>query len=346
MLARAFRSTRTYYWIIQGAGLAWLLGSFLVLSYYGVEDLIAGVDSSVFSLVFVGMVTVLDRIFTFYNPKSGKILILLALPLALSFLLIFIHKLTMAWIFVDYLDYVDFLKQNLYLRWAILALAGVMISLIAMLVSRLEEQEQSQDRELHMLELSKEAELSQLRQQLQPHFLFNSLNSISALVVSQPEKAREMVLLLSDFLRGTIRKDLKSWTTLSEELEYLEMYFQIEKVRFGHRLKVEFDISDDSRELQIPQLLIQPLLENAIKHGLYGVRGDVQIRVQARVESPYLLVKLQNPYDSEVPQQKGLGFGLSSVKRRLFLLFGRNDLLSTLSEENIFTVTLKIPQPK
>ena len=155
-----------------------------------------------------------------------------------------------------------------------------------------------------------------------------------------------MVLLLSDFLRGTIRKDLKSWTTLSEELEYLEMYFQIEKVRFGHRLKVEFDISDDSRELQIPQLLIQPLLENAIKHGLYGVRGEVQIRVQARVESPYLLVKLQNPYDSEVPQQKGLGFGLSSVKRRLYLLFGRNDLLSTLSEENIFTVTLKIPQPK
>ena len=197
-----------------------------------------------------------------------------------------------------------------------------------------------------MMELSREAELSQLRQQLQPHFLFNSLNSINALVVSQPQKARQMVLQLSDFLRGTIRKDLKAWLSLEEELSFLKLYLEIEKVRFGHRLQVEIDVPDQILEMKIPQLLIQPLLENSIKHGLYGVTGEVMISLKAFKEQNYLILKLTNPFDPESPSPGGTGFGLSSVERRLYLLFGRNDLLEKSSENSLFSIQLKIPQLK
>nr|WP_290427062.1 histidine kinase [Algoriphagus limi] len=318
----------------------------MILRHYEIETFKALIDAGIFTLLFVGLVTVLDRIFTFYNPKSGNMILLLILPLILSFLVVLLHRFSAGLAFSEEAEYLDFLKQHFYLRWAILALAALMITLLAMVVSRLEQQEETKNRELHMMELSKEAELSQLRQQLQPHFLFNSLNSISALVISQPDRAREMVIMLSDFLRGTIRKDLKTWTTLKEELDYLQMYLEIERVRFGHRLEVLFEISPDSEELKIPQLLIQPLLENAIKHGLYGVTGEVKIHLSSRKEQHYLVVQIENPYDPENPPQKGTGFGLSSLRRRLYLLFGRNDLLSTSEEGTSFSVNLKIPQPK
>ncbi|NVJ86361.1 MAG: histidine kinase [Algoriphagus sp.] len=331
---------------MQGAGLVWFLGTFLILRNYEIETFQALIDAGIFTLLFVGMVTVLDRIFTFYNPKSGNMILLFILPLILSFLVVLLHRFSSAFAFADDLEYLEFLGQHFYLRWAILALAAMMITLLAVVMSRLEQQEETKNRELHMMELSKEAELSQLRQQLQPHFLFNSLNSISALVMSQPERAREMVVMLSDFLRGTIRKDLKAWTSLKEELEYLQMYLEIERVRFGHRLEVLFEISPDSEKLKIPQLLIQPLLENAIKHGLYGVTGEVKIHLSSKKDQHYLVIQIDNPFDPETPSQKGTGFGLSSLRRRLYLLFGRNDLLTTQKEGSDFSVNLKIPQPK
>ena len=99
-----------------------------------------------------------------------------------------------------------------------------------------QEQSEQEVRKQDAEKLTKEAELFKLRQQLQPHFLFNSLNSINALIGSRPQEARKMVQQLSDFLRGTIRKEEHQWVTLKEELQYLQLYLDIEKVRFGHRL--------------------------------------------------------------------------------------------------------------
>lgn len=271
---------------------------------------------------------------------------LLILPLGLSLVGVLFHRYFLQWVFDDNIDYRSFLKSHFYLRWLVLAIVQVMVTLLAIVVSRLEQQEESQKREMHILELSKEAELTQIRQQLQPHFLFNSLNSINALVVSQPQKAREMVLQLSDFLRGTIRKNHQEWITLEEELAYLKMYLDIEKVRFGHRLEVEFDMDKEALEMKLPQLLIQPLLENAIKHGLYGVTGDVKILLKGHKVNNYLVMEGTNPYDPETPSPEGTGFGLSSVERRLYLLFGRSDLLKKEGENGVFTVQLRIPQLK
>lgn len=346
MFSNAFSNPSKAIWIIQGAGIIWLLVSFLLLRFYQIGYTLAWTDAVIFALIFLIGIFVLERIFGFYIPKGGNNWILLAVPLLLSLVGIFAHRFILQWIFEDELEYHNFLKTHFYLRWAFLAVAEIFVAMIAIVVSKLEQQEELRKREMMMNELSREAELTQLRQQLQPHFLFNSLNSINALVVSQPKKAREMVLQLSEFLRGTIRKDHRQWLSLEEELNYLKMYLEIERVRFGHRLEVEFDLSEETKAMLLPQLLIQPLLENAIKHGLYGVTGEVKITLQTRKESNYLFLKITNPFDKVTSSPQGTGFGLSSIERRLFLLFGRKDLLETKIDDETFSIELKIPQLK
>lgn len=344
MFARAFSNPSKAKWIIQGAGLIWFLGVFLILYSYQIDFFIAIADALIFSIGFLAGVFVLDQIFSFYIPKGGNNWLLLILPIVLSLITVLIHKYLISWSFVEQEEYLNSLKLSFYLRWAVLAMAEILVALIAIVVSKLERQEEIQKREIMMNELSKEAQLTELRQQLQPHFLFNSLNSINALVISQPQKAREMVLQLSDFLRGTIRKDSQKWVTLQEELGYLNLYLDIEKVRFGHRLEVDFSASEEAKELKIPQLLIQPLLENAIKYGLYGVTGEVLIRFSAEKKQNYLHILISNPFDPETAAPKGTGYGISSVERRLFLLFGRKDLIETTQDDLTFSVNLKIPQ--
>lgn len=208
-----------------------------------------------------------------------------------------------------------------------------------------QEQKEMDNRRTEAEKLSREAELFKLRQQLQPHFLFNSLNSISALTGSNPEKARHMIQQLSDFLRGTLRKNEQQWNTLEEELNYLELYLDIEKVRFGHRLRTEINYEQEILLLKLPALLLQPVVENAIKFGLYDTTGEVIIKISAIKEKGNLKIIVQNPFDAETSQPfKGTGFGLSSIQRRLFLLFARNDLLTTKKEGEFFTTVILVPQ--
>ena len=344
MLFNAFSNPRLGKWIIPGAGIVWLLGCFFLMVNDGWEKEIALTDSFFFALIFIGGVLVIDQVFGLFSPKGKNLILVFLVPITLSFLSIYLHRFLLTLWYEEREDYLQFLTATTNLRVVIFALVQLMVALMALIVSKLERQEEFNKREAQMLQLSKDAELAQLRQQLQPHFLFNSLNSISALAVAQPKKAREMVLLLSEFLRGTIRKDTKAWNTLEEELNYLKMYLEIERVRFGHRLSIDFGIGKDLEKARVPQLLIQPLVENAIKHGLYGITEQVDIQVSGKKEGTYLIIEVENPFDPSAPAQGGTGFGLSSVERRLYLLFGRKDLLETRAFDNTFTVTLKIPQ--
>jgi len=346
VFSKAFSNPSKSIWIIQGAGIIWLFGCFGLLKQQEVDTLTSLVDSAIFAILFLVGINMLDRVFGFYIPRGSNNWLLLILPLVYSLAAVFLHQLVIRKLLVGDANYLASLKDQFYIRWAFLGLAEVLVTLIAIVVSKLEQQEDSQKREAMMNELAREAELTQLRQQLQPHFLFNSLNSISALVVSQPMKAREMVIHLSDFLRGTIKKDHQQWVSLQEDLGYLKMYLDIEQVRFGHRLTVVFEVEDEANKALIPQLLIQPLLENAIKHGLYGTTEEVKIRLRAVMRQNYLTIEVENPYDPEVAAPKGTGFGLSSIERRLFLIFGRKDLLKSNASEDRFSVQLKIPQVK
>lgn len=191
----------------------------------------------------------------------------------------------------------------------------------------------------------RQAELIKLRQQLQPHFLFNSLNSINALVVSEPQQARKMILNLSDFLRGTLKKDENKNVAFNEEINLLKLYLEIEKVRFGHRLAVNFNINEDTLNLKLPPLLLQPIVENAVKFGLYNVLENVEISVSAQLQNNLLKIIVQNPFDEATSQaKKGEGFGLSLIQKRLHLIYHRTDLLIIEKENSIFKTIILIPQ--
>jgi two-component system, LytTR family, sensor kinase len=191
--------------------------------------------------------------------------------------------------------------------------------------------------------LLKEAELFKLRQQLQPHFLYNSLNSISALIMIAPDKAQEMIGKLSDFLRSSVKRESEDFIPVSDELVYIQSYLAIESVRFGDRLQVHFE-KEYTDDATIPPFLLQPILENAIKFGLYGKTGAVEIRIHIKLDGPVLTLTITNPYDANLQPPRGTGFGLEGIQRRLYLLYARTDLLETKKDEQYFTTILKIPQ--
>ena len=241
--------------------------------------------------------------------------------------------------------YMEFLDRALIIRGLYAWLMIILVSALTGIWFFMVEHQEADNRSASAEKLAREAELSRLRQQLQPHFLFNSLNSISALAGSRPEEARKMIQQLSDFFRSTLKKDDQQLVELAEEMENLALYLEIEKVRFGHRLKTDIRCSEEARRMKIPPLLLQPVVENAIKFGLYDTLGETAISLNAGTEKNNLVIAVENPYDpTSPPPRRGTGFGLSSIQRRLYLLYARNDLLATSHKGNTFTTTIKIPQ--
>jgi len=241
--------------------------------------------------------------------------------------------------------YVKFMSQSLIIRFFTNFLAIGWMAMISMIWYSQLDQKENEKRKSEAEKLARDAELYNLRQQLQPHFLFNSLNSINALIGFKPDEARKMIHQLSDFLRGTLKKDDQQQITLNEELEHLNLYLEIEKVRFGHRLKTEISCDDSCRTAILPALMLQPIVENAIKFGLYDTTEDVVVSIRGEMDGNYLELMVQNPYDPQTSRpRQGTGFGLSGVQRRLYLLFARNDLMETHQNDNIFTTIIKIPQ--
>lgn len=188
-------------------------------------------------------------------------------------------------------------------------------------------------------------ELKSIQEQFKPHFLFNSLNSISALCISNPDEAREMILLLSDYLRKTVNVANNELVTLKDEIEYIQKYTAIEKIRFGKRLNVNYAIAPEEEIALVPSLILQPIIENAIKYGLYGTIGEVKIELTAYTENQQLIVRVSNPFDAESQSSsRGTGYGLASVEKKLQLIYGRSYLVEKSIDEDQFTITLKIPQ--
>ncbi|KAA9042297.1 sensor histidine kinase [Ginsengibacter hankyongi] len=283
----------------------------------------------------------------YYLPRQEKYWYVLTVSLGLSGICFLIAKGVLWIIFNDDPHYLQSFSQSTGIRYGISFLLIGCFSMMSLLWYTQEEQKTMSERKADAERLAKDAELFKLRQQLQPHFLFNSLNSISALTGTQPEKARHMIQQLSDFLRGTLKKDDQQWSTLEEEIQYLRLYLDIEKVRFGHRLQTEIIYTDEVLLLKLPSLLLQPVVENAIKFGLYDTTGEILIKLEATKENNYLKIMVQNPFDPETSQPlKGTGFGLSSIQRRLFLLFARQDLLKTHKNQANFITVILIPQIK
>jgi two-component system, LytTR family, sensor kinase len=344
-LANHLLANRSFRWAVIGTTYVFtVVQAYLLILWFHVSDSIAWTDSVIHmvSLALIGVAVCFSL--SHYRPAKGKYL----------FLLIYSTVLTFAWVGCCYWLINEVFKATpYYQQWSFFALpvrfiAGWLIvtaiGIKTMMWYDMEEQRQGLARKEATERLAREAELFKLRQQLQPHFLFNSLNSINALIALRPQQAREMVLKLSDFLRGTLKREDQQWILLPEEMQYLQLYLDIEKVRFGHRLSTDINTDDNAATLKLPPMLLQPVVENAIKYGLYDTTDAITIAISAWQSDDTLYIEVRNPFDPTLQAPAGTGFGLASIQRRLYLLFGRQDLLETNANENIFTTLIKVPQ--
>src|SRR5271155_5858898 len=189
-------------------------------------------------------------------------------------------------------------------------------------VLALDDSSKAEARALETSIFARDAELKALKAQVNPHFLFNSLNSISALTSVDPARAREMCILLAEFLRMTLGLGEKASVPLSEELSLLHRYLAIERVRFGARLQLEEDLQV-SKSIQLPPLLLQPLVENAVTHGIANLTDGGTVRLSGQSYNGRVLLAIENSFDPEsAPMRKG-GLGLKNVRERLEARFGK-----------------------
>lgn len=301
---------------------------------------------SLFSLILILFFSfILQRIHSFYHSRSAISIVHVSIILIFSFLSAVIIQESGEWIGTQDHKYIFYLKNAFYLRWLILFLMFLTIVNQLWIDKHLSEQSNTLNRLVEQEKQLAKAEMNNLQQQFQPHFLFNSLNSISALVKPKPEQARSMIHNLSDYLRMTIQKDKDEFISIQDEIDYLNLYLSIERVRFGHRLKIEIEKAEDTEGMILPSLLLQPIVENAIKYGLYANIGDLTISISISNEEGLLQISVTNPFDENiVDSNKGTGYGLASVKRKLKLVYKRDDLLTIQKKENQFIAILKIPQ--
>ena len=191
--------------------------------------------------------------------------------------------------------------------------------------------------------LAREAELQALRFQLNPHFLFNSLHSISALATADGQRARQMCILLADFLRNSLKLGNLPDIPLREELALAASYLEVERVRFGDRLRFEEQIEPLCESCQVAPLLLLPLIENAVKHGVAGLLEGGTIRIAASRSGSDVAIAIENAFDPETPPRTGAGLGLEHVRKRLHARYGDAASLDAAAGEGRYRVVLRFP---
>lgn len=331
-------------WAFVACGVVWAALQTYIIHSFNFDWYIASIDGAVSSILLASACWLINNNLRYYQPGKGSYINILIWCGALAAICMAASRWTLPFVITDAV-YIKFLSGSMIIRLFTNFLAIGWMAMISMLWYGQQDQKENEKRKAEAEKLARDAELYNLRQQLQPHFLFNSLNSINALIGFKPDEARKMIHQLSDFLRGTLRKEDQQQVSLAEELEHLNLYLEIEKVRFGHRLKTEISCDENCGASILPSMMLQPLVENAIKFGLYDTTDDVVVSIRGEMEGSFLQIMVQNPYDPQTSRpRQGTGFGLSGVQRRLYLLFARNDLMETHANDNIFTTIIKIPQ--
>lgn len=239
--------------------------------------------------------------------------------------------------------YSEYLSSSIYWR----AFIGVMVYLVMVLIyylvsyaRSLRERAQSEEK---LRTLVKESELNMLKSQINPHFLFNSLNSISSLIMSNPDEAREMIVRLADFLRYSLKHRENEFVTLEEEIGRMKDYLAIEQIRFGDRLKYQLNTSDRCAKIKVPTMIMQPLVENAIKHGVYESIEPVSIDFSCTIIEGFLKLEMRNDFDPDQPPQRGTGVGLQNVSERIRLAYDGKGRMTRSVQDGVFQVSLYIP---
>jgi sensor histidine kinase YesM len=249
-------------------------------------------------------------------------------------------------IFVSEEGYQTYLTSSLFLRGLVGVILYLVLVLIYYLVSYARSLRERAQAEEKLRTLVKESELNMLKSQINPHFLFNSLNSISSLIVTNPDEAREMIVRLSDFLRYSLKHRENEYVSIEEEIGRMNDYLSVERIRFGDKLKYELHVSEKYKKLKVPTMIMQPLIENAIKHGVYESLEPVSVEFNCDIKDGFLKLELKNDFDPETPSKPGTGVGLQNVSERIQLAYDGQGRVNRSVKDGVFKVTLHIPLDK
>jgi two-component system, LytTR family, sensor histidine kinase AlgZ len=252
------------------------------------------------------------------------------------------------WIrFIDSMDIAPSI-MSVYSFWATgiyswMILIFLLVAALHYVIISFEQNREVERQTMELRVLAQDAELRALRAQIDPHFLFNSLNSVSALTTANPERARTMVILLAEFFRNSLDMGSKNKISLADELSLIEKFLTIEQVRFGSRLKVQQNIPPKTLDCKIPPLLLQPLVENAVRHGISQLLDGGTITISSALRNDRLKISVENPFDSEYIPKKGTGLGITNVRSRIQTLFGTDGRIDVEKKDGSFKVELIFP---
>lgn len=313
-----------------------------------IELLPAIFDALLFNLILAIICIAIWPIVTYSSLDRTQLLNTLITHLAgatvLIGLAVFLSWKLLAFINTSEGSYQEFLQDSLLWRSALGAIFYLLIALNLYVHIYSDEFKNRSIQEADLKRVLKETELTMLKSQLNPHFIFNSLNSISSLTLTNPEKAQEMVISLAEFLRYSIQPNQKERITLETELAAIEQYISIEKVRFGERLQIKISCKSNCKNNLLPPLIIQPLVENAIKYGIHETIENGLIEISCSCTNGLLEVMVKNNFDSTSRSAIKTGIGLKNVENRLHLLYGSKGLLKVEKDDSTFIVSLFIPQ--
>jgi two-component system LytT family sensor kinase len=320
-----------------------------VLYFFSDQELgIAIIDSVIFNAIYAALGLSVWYAVRYYDSSSAATLDILLYHLATAAVALG------AWLAGGYFllmvslpefeNYKTFLDSSLPWR----AISGLLIYSVMVLIYYLyinaEDSKLRKKKEAELKLQVREAEIDRLKAQINPHFLFNSLNSISSLTISHPANAREMVVKLSSFLRYSLEFKENELTKLPVELDHIQLYLEIEKIRFGDRLKFDFDNFSFCQDCLVPNMILQPLYENAIKHGVYESLEPIDIHTGMKMENDFLIVSIKNSFDPDSTPRPGKGIGLQNVRNRMSLIYQAENLVYINKTLNTFEVVLYIPQ--
>jgi two-component system, LytTR family, sensor kinase len=241
-------------------------------------------------------------------------------------------------------DLGDFMTMSVPTRVLMGYLLYVLLFFFFMVIVYYENFREKVKREGELKALIREAELHALKSQINPHFLFNSLNSISSLTMSDPAKAQEMVINLSAIMRYSLKHGQNETVSFGTELQNIKLYLAIEKVRFGKKLQPVFKVDERCYQALLPNMILQPIFENAIKYGVYEATEPVEILTEASCTGDMLEISVSNSYDASVRSKKGEGIGLRNIRERLQIIYGNPGFLKVKDTKKYFAITITIPQ--
>lgn len=318
-----------------------LLGFYQMPIWIIVPDTL--INIILFALLGIGLWYPLEFIYQSSNGYYSNLLNLTGLGLASVGLWVFSGRILSRLVFAEEGEAMNYIQQSFPLK----IIAGVVIFLILILIYYLfiylTGYEEKRLAEAELKSLAKEAELNLLKYKLNPHFLFNSLNSISSLTISAPEKAHEMILKLSEYLRYSLRSEQDYKCSLVDELNNVRLYMEIEKVRFGNRLVFVENTEEACFRQQVPAMLLQPLFENVIKHGVHDSTESIRLEFDCLIRDPFLVMMVRNNFIDTNEETISTGTGLESVRKRLYMIYNRPDLMEISKKDGIFEVNIKIP---